>query len=122
MDLDRLIRGVLKKTDVVPGEFEEAVCSAFRTLWPELEAQDLEVASFKRGVLHLLCESHARLAEVKAFHSEELRTHINQYLEQKRQQTAKRLAEQKKISRENPESRKEAHYVTRIQFHLTGTY
>ena len=114
VDLKRLINDVLRKTRVIPRDVEEAVISALKETWPDCKDSDTEVCFFKAGVLHLAFTQQARLAEASTFHAETIRNKINQHLEAL--QTDSMNGPDK-----NPESRKEALYVTKITFRLLGT-
>ena len=118
MKLDPLLRQILQKTQVVKKPVEVAVHAAAQRIWPGADDECVIAAGFAKGTLHLVFDSQARMSEASAFHSEALRSAINEELE-KQQPAPDGRRQSDGLS---PQSSRDALYVTRLRFHATGTY
>jgi hypothetical protein len=123
MSIDPLLRQILQETQVVKKPIELAVQAAAERFWPDLagkgvEEAAVEAAAFRKGTLHLVFDSQARMSEASAFLAESLREAINEELEkQQPPDTGKRATDGL-----SPASSRDAFYVTRLRFHSKGTY
>lgn len=116
MEITKILSEVIRRIKVVSPLLENAVRRSVDEIWPECKTSDtssFQVVGFKKGVLHLSVESHALMAEAKAFAADELRELIN---------TEIRFASKKvTASAMNTRFTKDADYVTRIVFRIVGT-
>lgn len=99
--VDRLLNDLLKQTKIVPNGLEDAVREAARRIWPDVDSDTVRLAGFRRGLLRVEVDNHARLSEAKAFHSETFRQHVNSYLASN--------------------ARRSNEHVTKLVFHVRGT-
>ena len=105
---DQILKQILRETRVVQAPIVDAVHATAREFWPTLRDGEVEVRDFKRGVLHVVLSSHARMAEAKSFLSEDFRRRVNGHLESN------------KGSGRRP-TRGET-YVSKLVFHVRGTF
>ncbi len=93
---DQLAARVLRGLEIVGKDVERAITDTASELWPGLAAGTVEAGSFRRGVLRVVFDDHARMAEAKSFLADEFRQLVNDRLQQR-------------------------DYVTRVVFHVRGT-
>lgn len=119
MQIDGILRRILGKTRVVNVGLEKAVGAAVGELWPDVKAQDVRISDFRRGVLHVAVDSHARLAEARGFLGESLRKRVNELIEADRRDT--RAAGRREAPAAGGSRAKDAPFVTRVVFRVSGT-
>jgi hypothetical protein len=95
---------VLRELEVIGSDIERAVQTAATQLWADLPEGAVEAGSFRRGVLRVVFDDHARMAEAKSFLADEFHRLLNVQLEQDSEQADGAGAQ----------------YVTRVVFHVRG--
>ena len=95
--VDGLAAEVLRGLRVVRSSLQEAVEETARDCWPTLRPGDVEVDDFRNGTLHVMVDSHARMAEARGFLGETFREGVNA-----------------RLGRREP-------YVSRLVFRVRGT-
>lgn len=118
MSIDPLLRQILQKTQVVQQPLEQALQAAVQRFWPGLAEHAVEAAVFRRGTLHLVFDSQARMSEASAFLGESLREAINEELQKLAPADDGRRAH----DGSSPSTSRDAAYVTRLRLHSKGTY
>ena len=107
--IDELVASFLRQTRVVPEPLPDAVLETAREIWPGLPENGVQIGSFRRGVLLLGLDNHARVAEARGFHSEHFRHRLNERLAGKSAPLGRGME-------------REALYVTRLVFRAIGAF
>ncbi|MFQ5506341.1 MAG: hypothetical protein ACE5F1_16350 [Planctomycetota bacterium] len=121
MKIDRILSQILEKTRVVNAGLERAVQTAGRELWPDVKTEDMRVSDFRRGVLHVAVDSHARLAEARGFVGETFRRRVNELIEAERRAARRRGSGRRDPAGVALSRTTDGPYVTRVVFRVTGT-
>ena len=92
-----ILRDLLRQTRVIEPDLVAEVFATAREFWPSIGEEEVSVGDFRRGVLHVVLNSHARMAEAKSFLCDSFRESLN-----------RRIGEDR--------------YVSKLVFHVRGTY
>ncbi len=115
--LDTLLRDLLKKTRVVEDSVSVAVLAAARDFWPDLDEDRVRLVNFRRGVLHIVLDSHARYAEARGLVGDRFRQALNRRISPPEDNEHSGRVDASKTAAEQ-----DGNYVTKVVFHVEGTY
>ena len=120
MRIDSTLSRILRRTRVIDSELESAVARVSNELWSSISTDSVRVADFHRGRLHVVVDTHARLAEAKGILAELFRSRVNEILLELL--LADTSATVVNAFSRNSENARDALYVSRVDFHVEGTY